>query len=356
VRYLVLVLAWITPALVAGMLGWTGIWGTGSALVEYLLPVPVAGGFLHLPSFVAAAGLVLAERRLSESLARSVPAIAAGVLVAALCLALDTERVHAFLFSDHTPRSLVVFELNALHLFIASDAFWVCFYYLTGGRRSPAWQWGAVALVPVAALAFSTAPRIAGTPVFELGGIRQGPSRGDQLHMVYASSPFQEDVFRDWLASRDYFGPPWTSPNSEHVAIVFTDSLEATKRLRYEDLPTIAVGTFCLFEEDRSIHAYAGYHDCFADRQTVEERLADLRRQEPSGLGDDIDRWYAYLRLCDGVELPDQPDRDVARVRICQATIGSLTDRVDRFTRKYGADSPQAEFVRSRVAGRITAP
>lgn len=354
-RYLVLVLAWITPALVAGMLGWTGIWGTGSALVEFLLPVPIAGGFLHVPSFAVTACLVLADR-LSEGLARSVPAVAAAVLVATVCLALDTGRIHAFLFSDHTPASLIVFELSALHLFIASDAFWVCFHYLTGGRRSPAWQWGAVALVPVAALAFSTAPRLAGTPVFELGGIRQGPSRGDQLHVVYASSPFQEDVYRNWLASRDYFGPPWTSPNSEHVAIVFTDSLEATKRLRYEDLPAIAVATFCLFEEDRSIHAYAGHHDCFADRRTVAERLADLRRQPPSRLGEDIDRWYAYLRLCDGVELPDQPDRDVARLHICRATIDGLEDRVAQFTLKYGADSPQAAFVRDRVAEWIAAP
>jgi len=355
-RYVVLMLAWITPALVAGMLGWTGIWGTGSALVEYLLPAPIAGGFLHVPSFVVAACLVFADRRLPAGVARSVPAIAAGVFLAALCLALDTDRIHAYLFSDHTPGSLIVLELNAVHLFIASDAFWVCFHYLTGGRRSPAWQWGALALVPVAALAFSTAPRLAGTPVFELGGIRQGPSRGDQLHMVYASSPFDEDVYRQWLASRDYFGPPWTSPNTEHVAIVFTDSLEATKRLRHEDLPAIAVGTFCLFEEDRSVHAYAGHHDCFAGRQTVEERLADLRRQPPSGLGEDIDRWYAYLQLCDGVELPDQPDRDVARLRICQATIGNLDDQVARFTLKYGADSPQATFVRDRVAERIAAP
>ena len=32
-----LVLAWITPAFIAGMLGWSGIWGAGSALVEYLI-------------------------------------------------------------------------------------------------------------------------------------------------------------------------------------------------------------------------------------------------------------------------------------------------------------------------------
>ena len=54
-----LIAAWLTPALIAGVLGWTGIWGTGSALVEFLIPVPVAGGVLHVPSFAVLLGIVL---------------------------------------------------------------------------------------------------------------------------------------------------------------------------------------------------------------------------------------------------------------------------------------------------------
>ena len=31
--------AWPLPALIAGALGWKGIWGSGSALVEFLIPL-----------------------------------------------------------------------------------------------------------------------------------------------------------------------------------------------------------------------------------------------------------------------------------------------------------------------------
>lgn len=52
-RFLVWTLiAWPLPALIAGALGWEGVWGSGSALVDYLIPIPVAGGSLHVPSFL----------------------------------------------------------------------------------------------------------------------------------------------------------------------------------------------------------------------------------------------------------------------------------------------------------------
>src|SRR5262245_4267905 len=39
--FLWLLLAWPTPALIAGALGWKGVWGSGSALADYLIPIPV---------------------------------------------------------------------------------------------------------------------------------------------------------------------------------------------------------------------------------------------------------------------------------------------------------------------------
>lgn len=38
------VIAWIVPAAIAGALGWKGIWGSGSAFADYLIPIPVSGG------------------------------------------------------------------------------------------------------------------------------------------------------------------------------------------------------------------------------------------------------------------------------------------------------------------------
>ncbi|ANO52315.1 hypothetical protein BA177_14985 [Woeseia oceani] len=100
---LVLILAWITPAAIAGAKGWSGIWGTGSAFAEYLIPVPVAGGVFHVPSFVIAAGVILACRNSTDGLVRYLPVIGFGVLAASLSLMLDFDRLHAWIFTDYQP-------------------------------------------------------------------------------------------------------------------------------------------------------------------------------------------------------------------------------------------------------------
>ncbi len=59
-RLLLLTLvAWPLPALIAGALGWQGVWGSGSAMTDYLIPIPVAGGVFHLPTFVLGAVTVM---------------------------------------------------------------------------------------------------------------------------------------------------------------------------------------------------------------------------------------------------------------------------------------------------------
>ena len=89
--------------MIAGILGWPGIWGTGSALVEYLIPVPVAGGFLHVPSFVVATGIILISRRSTGQAIRYLPVLAFSTLAVALSLMLEFDRLHAWLFTDYQP-------------------------------------------------------------------------------------------------------------------------------------------------------------------------------------------------------------------------------------------------------------
>lgn len=75
-HYLILILAWITPAVIAEALGWSGIWGGGSALGDYPTPIPVAGGVLHVPSFVVAAGVIFAARKSTADFTHYLPVIA----------------------------------------------------------------------------------------------------------------------------------------------------------------------------------------------------------------------------------------------------------------------------------------
>ena len=115
-RTAVLILAWITPALIAGALGWSGIWGAGSALVEYLIPMPVAGGVLHVPSFAVLIVLVLSSRDWAGP-RRSLLPLIAGLLPAIATIA-------AFLISVMKGEGLtdeLVAERQRLHTSTAED-------------------------------------------------------------------------------------------------------------------------------------------------------------------------------------------------------------------------------------------
>ena len=82
------ILAWVVPPLIAGALGWRGVWGSGSALVDYLIPIPVAGGALHVPSFVLLLVLVAWGPRLSAKATGRARALALGAALTGAVLLL----------------------------------------------------------------------------------------------------------------------------------------------------------------------------------------------------------------------------------------------------------------------------
>lgn len=319
-RIVILILAWITPAAIAGALGWSGIWGSGSAFFEYLIPIPVAGGVLHVPSFVVAAAIILSGRHLAGPVSRYLPLLAFGMFVAVLSLAIDFHRLNSWLFTDYEPYGSP-FRLggNPLYLFIATDAFWVGVFALVVGYSAPLRYWLALPLVPVAVVGLGAIIYQFGGPVFEIGGSTRGPARGDELRMVYTSASYDEDVFRDWFEQLGDFARPWTNPNAEHVAVIFTNSMQSIKWGQFDDIDSNSiVATFCLYEEDRALISHSGYHDCFADRNTVEEDLAEL----------------------------------VARVEICRGMVRVYPTNLSQSIEKYGEGSEQVSFVRAEAESR----
>jgi hypothetical protein len=354
-RIAVLILAWITPALIAGALGWSGIWGTGSALVEYLIPIPVAGGALHVPSFAILAAIVASSRRWSGSSRSFLPLIAFGVAGGAMTGMVDFDRLNGWLFTDYEPYgSPVRFDGNPLFLFVMTDAIWAGVFTLAIGQRPPARSWAALPAVPLAVIAIVGWNYKVGGPVFEIGPGLPGSARGDQLKLIYTSVTYDEPVLLEWLEA-SALAPPWTNPNVEHEAIVFTSSLQLLKwawRDPEEIRGDTAVATICRFEEDQSVVVHPGYYDCFADRETVEEALAGLAAREPTGLGRDIDSWFALVRFCDGVEIADQDAHDIKSVGMCIGMRRVYPERLSRIAANYGEDSPQFRFVRDEGAAR----
>ena len=104
-----LLLAWPTPALIAGALGWKGIWGSGSATVDYLIPIPVAGGVFHAMSFIAISALLVSAPRWPGILRGIAHAVLFGISLAGALLIFDPERREwtAEPFGDLTRRRIV---------------------------------------------------------------------------------------------------------------------------------------------------------------------------------------------------------------------------------------------------------
>ena len=351
---LILILAWITPAIIAGVLGCSGIWGTGSAFGEYLIPLPVAGGVFHVPSFAAAAAIILACRSSTGPLTRYLPVLAFSVLAAALSLMIEFDRLNAWLFTDYKPFGCPLrLDGNPFLLFVATDAFWVGAYALMRGFVSPGRSWFALPLIPAAIVGFSAVNYQTSGPAFEIGRPIPTENRGEEIVTVYTSASYDEQVFLNWMEQENYFARPWFNVNTEHVAVLFTNSMQAIKWGQLDQIEgESTVATICLYEEDRSIVPHRGYHDCFADHNTVEQETAALAASETTGLGRDIDFWYARLLMCDGVELPEAGATDIARIGLCQGVIRGYPRNLNRFIEKYGENSDQVRFVRARAAAR----
>ena len=352
-RFFFLFAAWATPAVIAGALGWSGIWGAGSAFGDYLIPVPVAGGVLHFPSFVVLSIVIFAVRRDGTTTRSLLPALAFAVAAGALAAMLDFDRLNGWLFTDYEPHgSPFRLEKNPLLLFITTDACWAGVYALASRRSSPVATWALVPLAAIVVIVVSALAYSAGGPKFKTGGAVPVQGRGNEMRIVFTSSTYDEGAFLAWLAD----GPmvaPWDSPNSEHVAVVFTNSLQTLKWRDYSQIEgNQTVATICLYEEDRSTVAYAGYHDCFAGRETAVETLKRLREEESTGLGSEVDNWYAMARLCDEVPAVEKPSQYIARPSMCEGMRRVFPKRLQQITDTYGEGSQQVRFIRAEALAR----
>jgi hypothetical protein len=352
-RAAILAAAWVTPALVAGALGWAGIWGSGSALVDFLIPVPVAGGALHVPGFVALAAALAVLPRLSPAGVRWMALAGLAILAAALAGQVDAVRLGAWLTTDYEPYgSPLRLQENPLLLFVTTDAFWLVIACLSvGGSPAPA-AWLVAPAVVLVVTGLRLGGQVAGDPAFTVGTPMPGPARGDLVVLVHAPGDVDDASLRGWLDGAGQGLRPWDSVNDEHVAVVFTRSRQLVEWRQVERIAgPETLATACLYEEDRSIVLAPGYSDCFAGRLTVAERLDALPAAGRTGLGAEVDEWYRRHRLCAGVVVPSDT-RGIALHDFCRPREPGPDRTVEALTARYGADSAQVAFVVAARSGQ----
>ena len=348
-RFLILIIIWVTPAIIAGALGWRGIWGGSSAFFDYLIPVPVAGGVFHVPSFLVVIFLLINLKKFPESIAIFIPVIAFAVFVFAQTMQVDFDKLNDWFFTDYAPsRSPIRFGKNPFYLFVASDALCISIYAWTLVRKI-AWKSALLLpLIPLGMIGFHAANSSIQQEQLSYGFSMDISPRGNRVTYVYANAAFDEKKFRDWLDKTPQIHLPWERSDSEHLAVYFSKSMQSIKYGKLDDFENI-VGTICYFEEDQSSSAHTGHHDCFVDRLTLADRLNESFNSTNTGLGKDVDRWYGLARVCEGIDIPEQYIADIELPNFCRSIKRDLPDLIEKLISEHGEDSERVRFVRSKA-------
>jgi hypothetical protein len=246
------ILAWVLPPLIAGALGWRGVWGSGSALADYLIPIPVAGGALHVPSFVLLLVLVASGPQLSAKAAGRARALALGAALTGAVLLLP-------------PPDWRLSE-NPLGLFVLVDSL-VALLSLLGVPRQPGFRFeaGAVlALLAVPALGALVAWRTLGLgEAFVSGSTTLSADRA----LLSVDVEVRGDITRSDMRQR---AKDWAM-GIHDPAMKMGPEVAA---LRFEGPETGAAAVLCLYEDGTPSRWLPADGDCLQGVTTFASRLA----------------------------------------------------------------------------------
>ncbi len=341
-RYIILILAWITPAFIAGVLGWRGIWGNNNVVIDYLIPIPVAGGVLHVPSFALAAIIILTVHKWPKSLADYFPLSAFVTVIAAQTLQLRFNILFDWLYTD-SQTFPIKFNDNPLLLFVSFDALWVALYTKLKGYGVKAEYWLLVPLTPVFIILVVAV--VSPNPTEKIRIMRGHAQNGNELHLVYNTKPYDEQAYLAWFERQTMIKRP-EFDHSQHLGVYFMNSLNEFKKRRTDNAKTI-VATLCAYEEDQSVKIYQGYFDCFSKRKNFSEKMAESAAKTKTGLGYRYDKWFSAARLCENIPETQNRLHNITRLKSCEGFKYRYSKDVQSMIERFGADSKQVESMQA---------
>lgn len=319
-----LVLAWPLPAVIAGAMGWSSVWGSSSALVDYLIPIPVAGGALHVPSFLVCGAILWHMPNVSAIAVGHMRAFLLGVALAGVLLLLKTDVIWlAYKTQSSLPREL--WQSNPLGLFFLSDA--LVATLLTLGATRDGMRLNVVSLMlavmPVGLpMTISMQYSSAGKD-FLPGAGRQGLARTDEVNMVFTSLDMNKPEFlrraEEWVGPRH----PRFLSNSDDAAYMFTRDLDAARKFDTSKV----VKTLCLYEDGTPPAWISGAasNDCFESHISFSDRFDSAYTSRPASEPLDLKEYMARKDICVGVKTigpsGDTGGIELSGMRICNGLL-----------------------------------
>lgn len=303
-------------------MGWSSVWGSGSAWIDYLIPIPVAGGALHVPSFVVGGLIVWNMPSANAKTVGSLRALLFGTALAGLLLLLRLEDLLLAL-QTHSSRPGTMWQENPLGLFVLSDAL-VALVFTAAANQGP-WLRAEFAtvmllLLPPAIPVGMVFKYSSGSEPFRQVASRQGPTRSDEIILVYThlnvGAPDFHARAEAWAAPLH----PRLSINSDDVAILFTHNLDAARNFDATQVST----TLCLYEDGtQPLWAPgAGLEDCFDGHESFSERFSRAYAERPPVEPPDLKDYMARAGICTDVKpIPAGGETggiELSSMRICR--------------------------------------
>lgn len=321
-RYLLwLLLAWTTPALIAGALGWKGVWGSDSAVTDYLIPIPVAGGAFHAMTFAGFTVLLATQERwpaLPRGLARG---LLLGLSLCGLALLLDLQSIYNAITTDAVLARLR-WEQNPVGLFLLTDGLIAQLFVGAFDGRWPenGREWALSLLVAAALPAAAAHTLVTQHPSygksFVYKGSRPGPNRGDEQVIVYTTLSVVAPSFRQQAESLAQQWHPARDMNSEDTAVHFLTGLQAAQ---LQDGKQAAM-TYCMYEDGTPPEWQPGAGDCFSRHENFSERMARFIEAQDRQLPMEERVRLARRQACEGLARPPDSMRSVAATELCKAS------------------------------------
>lgn len=355
-RYLVLFLAWLTPAFIAALFGWSGLWGAGNAALEYLIPIPLAVGALHVPSFIILSMVMLSCQRWPSRYSAHLAVIALGTALLSQCLQLRFDRLVAWFLTDYQGAHgiPIKFRSNPLLVFIGCDAAWLALYALSQQYYSRMRYWLLLLLIPILLVAGAALQHTFSGPSFQRGLHMPVKDNGDAQRLIYTAQDFQPAVFLNWFKQQRLITKPEDNINEQHLSLVFVNSMQTAKwgemkTGKISSNPSV-IATLCAYEEGPSVEIHERYYDCFASRSNHTENLIASYAGTETGLGREVDNWFAQARLCAGVLVPDNYRGAINLISMCQSLQREYTTTREQWQEQYGVDSDPVKLMESIFA------
>ena len=235
-------IAWPLPALIAGALGWQGVWGSGSAMTDYLIPIPVAGGVFHLPTFVLGAVAVMVLPNLGPAGASRLRALIFGIAIAGVLWLLNLDQLFRAL-QNGEPFTRPRWQQNPLGLFFICDAL-LTLLFIAAALQRPWLRLEVLTLVlllmPSLMPLQMAMPRTKTTEEkqlqFTAGASDRDKTRGNEWLMVYTPMDMNAPDFRQlaerWVEKPGSTAHPRFHISTEDLAVMFTANRDAIQRLQ----------------------------------------------------------------------------------------------------------------------------